>query len=160
MTEFACRFADCEHEKALNNADLHTHLGEEPTLKNINQIFDRLVCQKCRSKNVILLTVQGDLLLNGASLRCLYCNNPILEPRRHALPETIVCALCAEGNERPTVAPPYPKPPTELTKCPRCGAPTIVRENRRAAGYFFGCTSFPHCRWTAEPSASWYKQQA
>jgi hypothetical protein len=87
MTEFSCRCADCGHEKASNNADLHSYLGASPTLKNINQIFSRLICQKCRSKNVNLLTVQGDLLLDRASLPCRCCGNPILKPRRFsALP--------------------------------------------------------------------------
>jgi hypothetical protein len=160
MTEFACQCADCRHETALKSADLYTYLGAPPNLKNINQIFKRLVCQECRSKNVRLLTVQGDLLLNSESLPCRCCGNLILEPRRKALPETFLCTLCAEENERPAVPSPYPKPPLELTKCPRCGAPTVVRENSKSGSYFFGCTSFPRCRWRAEPSTSWYEVQS
>jgi hypothetical protein len=37
MLEFACKCDDCEHEKALNSADLRAYLGEQVDLKNINQ---------------------------------------------------------------------------------------------------------------------------
>lgn len=34
-------------------------------------------------------------------------------------------------------------------RCPTCGAPMVVRENRQNGSEFLGCTRFPDCRETA-----------
>ncbi|TVS00216.1 MAG: hypothetical protein EA406_01395 [Rhodospirillales bacterium] len=73
----------------------------------------------------------------------------MLLPRIQALPGTTLCQACAREGELPDKSPPYPTPPPTLSKCPRCGSATIVRENSQDGEYFIGCTDFPGCRWTA-----------
>ena len=51
-----------------------------------------------------------------------------------------VRALRGRGRQSPP-APPYPQPPAYERNCPRCGSPTIVRQNSEDHGFFLGCVS-------------------
>jgi hypothetical protein len=91
----------------------------------------------------------GLILVDPASLTsCRACGFPIPLPRLGALPGTNVCGACAAEGAKPRPAPAYPQPPADRVKCPRCGKPTVVRQNSEDQGFFLGCTGFPTCRWT------------
>ncbi|MBV9703346.1 MAG: topoisomerase DNA-binding C4 zinc finger domain-containing protein [Methylobacteriaceae bacterium] len=65
-------------------------------------------------------------------------------PRLQAIPETRLCAACATKSSR-NLSQPQPPPPPGSRTCPRCGNPTIVRQNKEDQSFFLGCMNFPRC---------------
>jgi len=39
-------------------------------------------------------------------------------------------------------------------KCPKCGSPMRLRQNKTNKTYFFGCSKFPSCKGTRQPDGS------
>jgi ssDNA-binding Zn-finger/Zn-ribbon topoisomerase 1 len=89
---------------------------------------------------------------NAGPRLCGYCNEPIPEARLKTLPHTRYCsAACVEeAAEERESSTHWPSPPKDRSSCPRCGSPTIVRENPKDGSRFIGCTRFPSCFWSGE----------
>lgn len=141
----------CNHEGVVMADVLEEKLGEELTVNNVSAIYNQFSCAECQQSSVRIYDDTDRLLIDPENIApCYVCHSPIVAPRLEAQPETNVCTVCAEENARPPVDPPYPQPPADQKICPRCGNPTVVRQNSQDLNYFLGCTSFPKCRWAAE----------
>jgi DNA topoisomerase I len=44
--------------------------------------------------------------------------------------------------------------------CPECGSPMRLQLNRRRGNYFLGCSKYPKCKGTRQPSAELLEQLA
>lgn len=120
------------------------------SMNSVGQLYGRLRCSCCSCRETRIRDTAGRVLIDPARIvPCRRCGCPIPLPRLEALPGTNLCMPCAEDGAKPPVAPPYPQPPADKRNCPRCGNPTIIRENGEDRGLFLGCTSFPKCRWSA-----------
>jgi len=141
----------CDHQGAVDGELLTQRLGEALTYSNIAGLSGEFKCGACGSKSIAVSDDQGILLLDPNNVRiCQACALPIVFPRLQAVPNTSLCQSCAEEGEQPERPSPYPMPPPELSTCPRCESPSVVRENSQDGNYFIGCTGFPKCRWTEE----------
>lgn len=141
----------CGHTGKVEAATLEKKLAEPPTYKNIAELWKFFSCSSCGAKIVSFSDQDNVLLFDPANMRkCMECELPILFPRIQLLPDTALCLACADEGEKPEKPSPYPTPPPELSKCTRCGSPSVVRENSKDGHYFIGCTAFPRCRWTQE----------
>ena len=145
---FVC--VNCHHAKMLQSVDLAVYLDEEISLKNIAQLHGKTRCVECDGKISEIHDGSGRLLIDPLNVTpCHCCGLPIVIPRLEAMPSANVCAMCAEEGAKPPQAPPYPQPPPDKRKCPRCKSPTVVRENSQDHNFFVGCTLYPNCRWTS-----------
>jgi len=143
----------CDHKGAVDGKALSDRLNEPLTYANIAELSGEFKYSACGSKAILINDDQCELLLDSSNTRlCQACEKPIIFPRLQSLPGTSLCHTCAEEGEQPELTSPYPTPPPELSKCPRCESPSIVRENSETEIYFIGCTSFPKRRWTEELS--------
>ena len=140
----------CGHQSKLNAIDLEDRIDDELTFDTVGGIFKRFICRSCRGRSIKVYDDSARLLIDSANLiPCQSCGDPILLPRTRAVPGTTMCSRCAiEASALPKPSP-HPQPPADKTKCPRCGLPTIVRQNPETSDYFLGCTGFPTCRWTS-----------
>lgn len=140
----------CDHAAELDNERLSAVLEAAPSKKNIHRVYKKLICKKCSVKQMQLLSDDNILLIDPGQIRkCLSCDEPIILPRQQASPTTTLCIECAEANEAPQKFAPYPQPPNELSQCPKCKWPTIIREHSQTGEYFIGCTHFPKCFWSS-----------
>ena len=134
------------------------------SLKNIVDAVPLLKCDKCAERSVRVFDNRERLLFDADNpVTCAKCEAHIPLPRLSARPNTTMCIECTEKGELEPVAPPYSephqkalelkpayfKPPAELSVCPRCNAPGVVRHNSHSGARFVGCSTFPDCRWTA-----------
>ena len=139
----------CDRQTTIDAAMLEVRLDRPFSMNSVGQLYGRLRCSGCGSREVRIGDAVGRALIDPAAITlCHACGCPIPLPRLEALPDTNLCMFCAEDGAKPPASPPYPQPPAEKRKCPRCGRPTIVRQNSEDQGFFLGCTSFPKCRWT------------
>jgi ssDNA-binding Zn-finger/Zn-ribbon topoisomerase 1 len=140
----------CGRRTKVDGADLGNRIDDELSFDTVGRIVKRLVCGSCRARSIKVYDDSARLLVDTANTPlCRVCGDPILLPRIRALPTTTLCGHCATEASVQTQPRPYPQPPAQRSKCPRCGRPTIVRENSKDADYFLGCTGFPTCRWTS-----------
>lgn len=141
----------CGRRGTVVNEALERLLGEQLTYVNIAELWSKFRCTGCGSKRIRLSDESDRLLLDPVDARhCKICGTAILIPRMEVVPDTNTCSTCAREIRRPEPPPPYPVPPPEVSTCPRCRRPTIVRENSGDGTFFIGCIDFPRCRWTAE----------
>jgi hypothetical protein len=139
----------CGRQVSLNAASVESRLDEPLSMNNVGQLYGKLRCSNCASRQVRISDDAGRMLIDPATLKpCRIFGCAIPMPRLKAMPGTDTCVSCAFSGARQPVAIPYPHPPLDKQKCPRCGSPTIVRQNNEDQGYFLGCTGFPKCRWT------------
>lgn len=69
----------------------------------------------------------------------------------HELVKLVASAPVPRAPEtlpEPRPAPVAPVAAGEGEKCPRCGSPMTLRQNRKTGDSFLGCTAFPRCRET------------
>jgi DNA topoisomerase-1 len=96
-------------------------------------------CEKCGSPMAIRRGPRGPFLGCSKYPKCRSAQ-PLPEELKEKLKELL--------------PPPPPKkevPPIEVKDvCPKCGEPMKLRSSRR--GYFLGCTKYPRCRGTLQPS--------
>jgi hypothetical protein len=95
---------------------------------------------------------KGRLLIDPRALMpCEICGTPIPVPRLSAIPNCRKCIECASEQESASQppSPPHPHPPADRQECPKCGKPTVVRQNNKDQNYLLGCTGFPKCNWTS-----------
>ena len=63
--------------------------------------------------------------------------------------------------EVPAAAPKKEVPQVEVSEtCPECGSPMRLQTNRRRGTYFLGCSKYPKCKGTRQPSAELLEQLA
>jgi len=147
--ELTC--TECGHKGLVDGDALSQRLNEPLTNANVAELNGEFKCSACGSKSIAVSDDQGVLLLDSNNVRfCQACELPIVFPRLKAVPNTSLCQSCAEEGEQPVHPSPYPTPPPELSTCPRCERPSVVRENSQDGNYFIGCTGFPKCQWTEE----------
>lgn len=140
----------CGHQSKINAIDLEDRIDDELTFDTVGGILERFICRPCRGRSVKVYDDSARLLIDSANLiLCQSCGDPILLPRIGAVPGTTMCSGCAIESSALPKPSPHPQPPADKTKCPRCGLPTIVRQNPETSDYFLGCTGFPKCRWTS-----------
>ncbi|HMP58073.1 MAG TPA: type I DNA topoisomerase [Gemmatales bacterium] len=96
-------------------------------------------CEKCGSPMAVRKGPRGPFLGCTKYPKCRSAKpipEELMEKIKHLLP------------------PPPPKkelPPVEIKEtCPKCGEPMKLRASAR--GYFLGCTKYPKCRGTSQPS--------
>lgn len=141
--------AECNHRVTIEAEVLESRLDRPLSMASVGSLWGRMRCGRCGTREIRISDAAGRALIDPAAITpCRTCGCPIPLPRLEALPDTDVCVLCREeeGNHLP--APPHPQPPANERKCPRCGSPTVVRQNSDNHEFFLGCTSFPKCRWT------------
>ena len=140
----------CGRRAAIDAETLESRLDLPLSINSVGQLYGWLRCSGCGSREIRIGDTDGRALIDPDAITpCHACACPIPLPRLAALPDTNVCMPCAEDGVKPPAPPPYPQPPADKRKCPRCEAPTIVRQNSEDQAFFLGCTSFPKCRWTA-----------
>jgi ssDNA-binding Zn-finger/Zn-ribbon topoisomerase 1 len=141
----------CSRQVSLDAAVFNSRLDQPLSINSVGQLHGRLRCSQCGSREVLIKDETGRVLVDPAAIvLCHECGNPIPLPRLEAMPGTSICVSCANEGAKAPPAPHYPQPPADKQKCPRCGSPTIVRQNNEDLGFFLGCTGFPNCRWTAD----------
>ena len=93
--------------------------------------------------------------LDLSNIECIICGDKIAQGRVDFFKETenvIVntCVECADNSVQYVEQIPdrYPQPPKKFDKCPKCGNPSVVRQNMVDKSYFLACNSFPSCWWT------------
>ena len=139
----------CGRQAIVDADSLESRLDRPLSMSSVGSLYGRLRCTGCGGNEVRIRDATGRALIDHAAITpCSVCGCPIPLPRLEALPDTNVCLPCAEDGLEPLAAPPYPQPPANRRKCPRCGSPTIVRQNSQDQVFFIGCTTFPKCRWS------------
>ena len=139
----------CNHQATVEAETLESRLDRPLSIASVGSLYGRLRCSACGNKEIRIGDADGRALIDPAAITpCRACGCPIPLPRLEALPHTDLCVLCGEDEARHRPARPYPQPPAHKRKCPRCGSPTVVRQNSEDEEFFLGCTSFPKCRWT------------
>lgn len=139
----------CDRQATIEAETLEGRLDPPLSVNSVGQLYGRLRCSGCGSREIRIRDAAGRALIDPAAITlCRACGCPIPLPRLQALPDTNMCTPCAKNAAKPPAPPPYPQPPADRRDCPRCGRPTIVRQNSEDQGFFLGCTSFPACRWT------------
>ena len=139
----------CDRQATIDAEVLETRLDLPLSIASVGQLYRRLRCSGCSSKVIRIGDAAGRVLIDPAMITlCRACGCPIPLPRLETLSDTNLCMPCAEDGARPPPPPRYPQPPADKRKCPRCGRPTIVRQDSEDQAFFLGCTSFPKCRWT------------
>ena len=147
--KFSISCTHCGHAAEIPGTVVEDRLSREPTIEAVPHLFELLKCGRCGQRKVRLFDDEGHLLIDYADLTpCVSCGRPIPKPRLAALPDSRLCTSCASEISKPDRPPPYPQPPPESRTCPRCGYPTVVREQRDGTTLFIGCTSYPKCTWT------------
>ena len=137
----------CGKQTTLKCSLLETYLDEPLSINTVGFLYDKLVCG-CGQRKFQASDDAGRVLLDSDKLtRCRVCKNAIPLPRLAAV-NTDKCFNCA--SQKPAPAAPHPRPPPELSLCPRCKKfPTVVRQNKLDRSYFLACEGFPKCRWSA-----------
>ncbi len=149
LKNIAVECPGCGRQATIDAEKVEFRLDLPLSMNSVGQLYGRLRCSGCGSREIRIGDADGRVLIDPAAITsCRACDCPIPLPRLEALPDTNICMVCAEDGAKPSAPPPYPQPPAEKRKCPRCGTPTIVRQNSEDHGFFLGCTSFPKCRWT------------
>ena len=139
----------CGRQGNLDGQLAESRLDEPLSMNTVGRLYKKLRCSGCGSREIRISDEAGRLLLDPASITpCRVCGCPIPLPRLDAMPGADMCVPCAAEGAKPPPVPRYPQPPADKQKCPRCGDPTIVRQNNEDRGFFLGCTGFPKCRWT------------
>jgi DNA topoisomerase-1 len=104
----------------------------------VKPIETGIACEKCGSPMVVKRGPRGPFIGCSAYPRCR-STKPVPED----LKETLKKIMPAPAKK--------PEPAVEVTEtCPDCGAPMKLRSSRR--GYFLGCSKYPKCKGTREPS--------
>ena len=98
-------------------------------------------------------TNKTELVLSN--IECVKCGEKIAQGRVDFFKETEnvtvnTCVECADNSVQYIEQIPdrYPQPPKKFDKCPKCGNPSVVRQNMIDKSYFLACNSFPSCWWT------------
>ncbi len=139
----------CGRRATVGAETLEPRLDPPLSVNSVGRLYGRLRCPGCGGREIRIAEAAGRTLIDPAAITaCRACGCPIPLPRLKALPDTNVCLPCAEDGAKPPAPPPHPQPPADIRNCPRCGNPTIVRQNSEERGFFLGCTSFPNCRRT------------
>ncbi|MBX9681974.1 MAG: type I DNA topoisomerase [Gemmataceae bacterium] len=100
-----------------------------------------IVCEKCNSPMLIKMSWRGPFLGCSSYPKCRgtkSINAELREKLKHLIPD----------------APPK-KAPIKIDvgeSCPNCGKNLAVRTRKRDGGFFLGCTGWPKCRTTKEPT--------
>lgn len=100
-----------------------------------------IFCEKCNSPMRIKMSWRGPFLGCSAFPKCRgtkSINAELREKLKHLIPD----------------APPK-KAPIKIDieeSCPNCGKKLAVRTRKRDGGFFLGCTGWPKCRTTKEPT--------
>ena len=127
----------CDRQATIDAAMLESRLDQPLSMNSVGQVYGRLRCSGCGSREVRIGDTAGRALIDPAAIAlCHACGCPIPLPRLEALPDTNLCMFCAEDGVKPPASPPFPQPPADKRKCPRCGRPTIVRQNSEDQGFF------------------------
>lgn len=142
--------ATCNHRSKVDGVDLESRIDADLTFDTVGRISKRFVCRSCHGRSINVYDDSMRLLIDSSNIACCrICGGPILISRLDAIPETTLCAGCAVEASVPPRQIPYPHPPAGKTKCPRCGQPTIIRQNSESSDHFLACTGFPKCKWTS-----------
>jgi len=151
LKEITAVCLECGHKASLSQKALEEKLGGPPTLSNILEIRELIVCKVCKNKHFKLLDSKGNLLYDpDYQIPCTACGEPIILTRLKAIPGTNLCMKCKEEGEKPFRHPPHPKPPKDQSICPRCKSDTAMYQNRHDKVWFVGCLTFPSCRWSSD----------
>jgi DNA topoisomerase-1 len=110
----------------------------------IKPIETGIQCDKCGSPMVVKRGPRGPFLGCSAYPRCRSA-----KPLPDDLKEKVKTLMPAPAKKS--------VPAVEVTEtCPECGSPMKLRASRR--GYFLGCSKYPKCRGTREPSPELLEQ--
>lgn len=140
---------ECDHSAVLDEDRFAEMIGDDLSIKTVSKLFPRLRCSKCGSRTIFIKDERERVIIDPRDIvSCKSCGLPIPLPRLAAMPGTNICPSCAIEGVKPQPQAAYPQPPDDMRECPRCGLPTVVRQNEEDRNYFIGCTGFPKCRWT------------
>ncbi len=104
-----------------------------------------ILCEKCNAPMVVKKGPRGPFLGCSAYPKCRST-----KPMTAELKEKL-------KDQLPTPAPKKTMPAVEIhDTCPDCGSPMKLRQGR--SGYFLGCSKYPKCRGTREPSPDLLEQ--
>lgn len=120
---------------------------------NINRSQSKPFDVKKIPAHLINKTNKTELVLSN--IECVKCGEKIAQGRVDFFKETEnvtvnTCVECADNSVQYIEQIPdrYPQPPKKFDKCPKCGYPSVVRQNMIDKSYFLACNSFPSCWWT------------
>ena len=117
--------------------------------KDINIVIKLFFCSKCRSKEIELYSLNGDLIYTSKHVvLCEDCENPIIEPRLKCVPDTKLCVLCQTGETIKNKINELEQEMLSTSTCPWCGSFLIKRINSYTGEPFLGCSDYPHCTYT------------
>lgn len=94
----------------------------------------------------------SDMRKAGESMLSLNAENPVdyVEKFRKMAEEHAKEQVAAPPAAEPPVAAPVAQPQAKPGVCPYCGSPLVLRTAKRGARAgkkFYGCSSYPHCRY-------------
>lgn len=139
----------CGRQARLDATLLESRFNLSLTTHSVGRLYRRLCCRDCGSRDVRIEDEARQVLIDPNKIvLCQACGHPIPLPRIEVMPEVELCVPCAEDRAKPSPVPPWPQPPANKGRCPRCGSLTEVRMNSKDESYFLGCSSYPKCRWT------------
>lgn len=152
----------CGSTGTVTGERLTTWLGEPPSMANIREVAAKLRCSKCGATTFQVFRVGDTNPLFDTALAppCPHCALPRLLTEVQLHPGAPLCPSCtmdaaAAQSLVQQKGAAHPMPPPGHERCPKCGKPTVVRERKKAGGYFLGCTAFPACWWRSPmPSPS------
>jgi DNA topoisomerase I len=106
-------------------------------------------CEKCGSPMAVRKGPRGPFLGCTGYPKCR-SSKPVPDDLKEKL-----------KAEMPAPAPKKEVPQVEVSEtCPECGSPMRLQLNRRRGNYFLGCSTYPKCKGTRQPSAELLEQLA
>ena len=99
----------CDRQATIDAAMLESRLDRPLSMNSVGQVYGRLRCSGCGSREVRIGDAAGRALIDPAAITlCHACGCPIPLLRLETLPDTNLCMFCAEDGAKPPASPPYP----------------------------------------------------
>ena len=92
----------CGRRATIDAEMLEARLDRPLSISSVGQLYRRLRCSGCASREIRIGDAAGRTLIDPAGITpCRACGCPIPLPRLEALPNTNICMPCAEDGAKP-----------------------------------------------------------
>ncbi|GHU97132.1 topoisomerase [Clostridia bacterium] len=134
-----CDLSDAQMKKireVLSKAQRPESDVKEKHLEDVQEILE--TCPYCKGKLVERKRKDNGEIFYGCSNypNCKYTQKELKQVTEKPKEEAVERA-----------AAPEPKPPTAEKLCPKCGNPLVERTAKASGNKFYGCSTFPKCRY-------------